>query len=209
MPDTPPRFIALLPSLGRSLPILAAALALSAPVPAADPETPDVVGKCFKCHGREGVDSEDGEPVLAGQPAAYIVQSLQAFRSGERPSKEMKRVAEGLSEADMETAARYFSGLASKPSPRPFEPALAEKGARLHARLCEKCHVDGGRGFRMKGGTGPILAGQTVEYLRSQFGHFMGMDREMPREMGMAILELRPGDSLALAHYYASLAGRQ
>lgn len=191
--------------------VLLAIAALSfraVPAWSVEPGDAAIASKCFECHGKEGKDSEDGEPILAGQPELYIIRSLEAFKTEERPGSGMKRIAKKLTAADREAMARYFSALPGNSDPGPFDASLVGKGARLHERFCEECHTDGGRRFRMPNAAGPVLAGQTVEYLQEQFTQFMTMSREMPTEMGIAMLELRPGDSLALAHYYASLAGR-
>lgn len=51
-------------------------------------------------------------PYLNGQHAAYIVDQLDRFASGARPSSTMMgRIAAGLSEADKRAVAEYLSGL--------------------------------------------------------------------------------------------------
>jgi cytochrome c553 len=40
--------------------------------------------KCVKCHGEDGNASGSGMPNLTAQDPAYFVQSMQAYRSGER-----------------------------------------------------------------------------------------------------------------------------
>ena len=66
---------------------------------------------CAACHGADGVSTQDIFPNLKGQKAAYIVIQLKAFKSGERKNAIMSGMAAGLSEADMENVAAYFSGL--------------------------------------------------------------------------------------------------
>ncbi len=162
------------------------------------------VRRCIKCHAEDGLENGDGEPFIAAQPFAYIVAVLDAYQVGTRVEKSMNKATKTLTREEKETAARYFSGLSNKYPRQPFDPQLAAKGASLHARLCEKCHVEGGRGFSMQNTPGPILAGQSARYLQAQFGQFMSLDREMPSNMGVAMLELVPGDTSALVHYYVS-----
>jgi cytochrome c553 len=51
-------------------------------------------------------------PYLNGQHAAYIVDQLDRFASGARPSSTMMgRIAAALSEADKRAVAEYLSGL--------------------------------------------------------------------------------------------------
>ena len=160
--------------------------------------------RCFKCHAEDGLESGDGEPIIAAQPFAYIVAALDAFQTGARVDKSMNKVTKSMTREEMEASARYYASLPNKSPRQPFDPKFAGKGAGIHARLCEKCHVDGGRGFSMEKTPGPILAGQTEKYLRAQFAQFMSLDREMPSGMGIAMLELLPGDANALLHYYIS-----
>ena len=73
---------------------------------------------CAECHGYQGEGSVN-TPSLAGLPADYIVEQIQAFRAGERQSaqadrgatKEMISIAQKLSDADLKQAAAYFAGL--------------------------------------------------------------------------------------------------
>ena len=160
--------------------------------------------RCFKCHGENGLDSSEGEPFIAGQPYAYILESLEHFQSGERISKSMQKATKDLTREDMEAVSRYFSWLPNVAPPQSFDPVLAQKGARIHARWCNDCHEKGGQGFQFKSVPGPILAGQSATYLHNQFAKFMTLDRDMPTDMGIAMLEMRPGDANALVHYYVS-----
>ena len=66
---------------------------------------------CVQCHGSGG--SGVGEiPALAGQPAAYIVAQLEAWKEGRRhgdPLSLMETIAPKLSAADMQAVAAYFA----------------------------------------------------------------------------------------------------
>lgn len=69
---------------------------------------------CMACHGADGMATIQGYPNLAGQNAAYIVNQLKAFKSGERKGGQsviMAPMAAGLSEQDMADLAAFFSGL--------------------------------------------------------------------------------------------------
>jgi cytochrome c553 len=90
------------------------------------PPAPDIVAHghkdgptpCAECHLFNGAGFE-GAPSLAGLAAAYIVQQVKAFRSGERRSaeqdkpstREMIGVATKVSDAELAQAAAYFAGL--------------------------------------------------------------------------------------------------
>lgn len=62
---------------------------------------------CAACHGRKGTGTPLG-PHIAGQPAGYIREALNEYRSGRRTAPEMGMV-KGLSEADVDRLAQYYS----------------------------------------------------------------------------------------------------
>ena len=51
-------------------------------------------------------------PNLAGQNENYLVEQLQAFRSGERKNEMMSIVSKTLSDGDIDNLAAYYSGIA-------------------------------------------------------------------------------------------------
>jgi cytochrome c553 len=61
--------------------------------------------------GMMGSEMMTNIPVLNGQHAAYIVDQLNRFASGEREGGMMNRIAEALSEANKEAVAEFLSGL--------------------------------------------------------------------------------------------------
>ncbi|HEY7837838.1 MAG TPA: c-type cytochrome [Terriglobales bacterium] len=76
------------------------------------------VAACGYCHLPTGAGRPENESV-AGLPKAYILEQLDAFRSGDRHSSSprmgsvsfMVRVAKGLTPDEMQQAADYFSSL--------------------------------------------------------------------------------------------------
>jgi cytochrome c553 len=48
-------------------------------------------------------------PSLAGQQKDYIVAALKAYKEGARKNEMMSGIAKGLSDADMEALAAYYS----------------------------------------------------------------------------------------------------
>ena len=65
---------------------------------------------CANCHGTDGrpVDGS-AVPALAGREAAYIVEQMNAFKSGARPSTIMQQLAKGYSEAQISQLAAWFA----------------------------------------------------------------------------------------------------
>ena len=67
---------------------------------------------CQHCHGPEGVGGKNPLwPKLKGQQAPYIIKQLKAFKSGERKDPVMNGIVAGLSDADLENIAAYYSNL--------------------------------------------------------------------------------------------------
>ena len=66
---------------------------------------------CAACHGAKGEGGE-GVPRLAGQPAAYLVDAIDAYRQGTRaaPAPSMAALT-ALDAAAVEALAHYYAGL--------------------------------------------------------------------------------------------------
>jgi cytochrome c553 len=95
---------------------------------------------CAYCHLPNGQGRPENAP-LAGLPAAYIVEQVRAFRSGERVSgrpetaKWMPAEARNVNDADLKLAAKYFSSLHFKPWTRVVESASVPKTHVAHWML--------------------------------------------------------------------------
>ncbi|MFJ9993466.1 c-type cytochrome [Pseudomonas putida] len=67
---------------------------------------------CVQCHGPGGVGVGEHFPPLAGQPAAYLVAQLNAWRDGSRrndPNQLMVGVAKAMTDAEVTAIADYFA----------------------------------------------------------------------------------------------------
>ncbi|MGH8470240.1 MAG: c-type cytochrome [Gammaproteobacteria bacterium] len=75
------------------------------------------VPACVVCHGPSSVRRNPAYPVLTGQYADYLVLQLQLFQAQQRGGSDyahiMRRVAAGLSLAQMRDVARYYASLSS------------------------------------------------------------------------------------------------
>ena len=67
-----------------------------------------LVNTCFSCHGTDG-HSAGAMPSINGKSADYIVDTLQRFRDGSKPSTVMVRIAKGFTDEEIKTLAAYFS----------------------------------------------------------------------------------------------------
>lgn len=66
---------------------------------------------CVACHGADGIGKAPDYPNLRGQKAVYLEKQLKAFRSGERVSPDMSRMAKSLSDADIAYISEFFAEL--------------------------------------------------------------------------------------------------
>ena len=69
---------------------------------------------CAACHGAAGISAIPTYPNLAGQNEAYLVSSLKAYKAKQRSggmAAVMQAQAAGLSDADIENLAAYYSSL--------------------------------------------------------------------------------------------------
>ena len=67
-----------------------------------------LAASCEGCHGTGG-RSPGAIPAIAGKSAQYLQETLESFRSGERPSTVMGRHVTGYSEDAIRQIAEYFS----------------------------------------------------------------------------------------------------
>lgn len=72
---------------------------------------------CIKCHGPGGVGAGTAFPALAGLPAAYLAEQLQAWKSGQRepgPQHLMGDIAKRMSDEQIQAVSAYFATLPAK-----------------------------------------------------------------------------------------------
>ncbi len=62
---------------------------------------------CTSCHGLEG-STPTAIPSLYGKKADYLAEALQGFKTGQRESTLMNRIAKGYNDEQIKTLANYF-----------------------------------------------------------------------------------------------------
>ena len=71
------------------------------------------ISMCIGCHGIPGYKTVFPQvyhvPMITGQTPLYIVNALQAYKSGARKHPSMRGIAQGLTEQDMADLAAYYS----------------------------------------------------------------------------------------------------
>ena len=65
--------------------------------------------RCDRCHGVNGNSTDPRAPALAAQRAEYLERVLRAYKKGERKSKEMAIMSEGLDEGLIDGLAAYYA----------------------------------------------------------------------------------------------------
>jgi len=90
--------------------IAAGVLAAAIPAVASATDIRYIAANCANCHGTEGrVAPGSGLPGLAGQPAAYFIEQMNAFRSGKRQATIMHQLAKGYTDDEIARLGAYFA----------------------------------------------------------------------------------------------------
>jgi sulfide dehydrogenase cytochrome subunit len=181
--------------------LLGSGLLLGGAHVSATPTATMLADTCAGCHGTDGASTGPATPSLAGMSEIYMVDSMKAFKSGERHSTVMGRIAKGYSEEEFKLMASVF---AKQPIPVTTQTTDATKvaaGEKLYGDNCEKCHDE-------KGGLADddagILYSQWLPYLQYSMQDFMGGAREMPKKMKKKVDALSDAEIEALLQFFAS-----
>jgi cytochrome c553 len=152
---------------------------------------------CFGCHGNKGKSNSPQWPSLAGQQSVYIVNQLNAFKSGSRVNSLMQAQATGMSDEDINNFGAYF--VVQEAAKAGGDAKLASIG-KDKAAMCLGCHGNAGEG----NGQFPRLAGQHPDYLVVQLQKFKSGERKNGMMQAIAG-NLTDEDMKALAAYFGSL----
>ena len=165
-----------------------------------------LVSNCAACHGTDGYSSGPATPSIAGLNKAYLVRTMKAYRSGERASSVMMRIAKGYTDTQIDRIADYLSKLPYKAAKQTTDAALVARGKAVHESNCVFCHAGTGNDA---GFTGTLLDGQWSTYLHATLEDYhAGRSSNLPVEMANQLKGIKTlfGDDVlkALAEYYAS-----
>jgi cytochrome c553 len=72
--------------------------------------TQSLAATCANCHGTQGKSvTNPSVPGLAGRPSAYIIEQMQAFKTGTREATIMHQIAKGYTNEQIKQMADYFA----------------------------------------------------------------------------------------------------
>lgn len=184
---------------------------VTSPATQADPDINTLITSCEACHGSNGNSENPDVPVIAGYSEDGFIETLAAFREDERigikfrikgePEMIMNDIAKGLSEKQVKALSKYFSSKKFIPRTQDVDKELANKGAELHQKNCEKCHAEGGSDPQ---DDAAILSGQWMSYLTRQFVNMETGKRIIPARMKKKVKKLSEDDKKALVQFYGS-----
>jgi len=168
---------------------------------------------CGACHGPDGNSVNPVWPSIAGQHPTYIVEQLQAFKSGTRTEPLMLGQTMLLTDDDMRNLAVYFSGLTTATKVI-ADPATLDHGQRLYrggsrensTPACIACHGPNGRGNPAAGY--PSLKGQYAAYIAKQLREYASGERRSDgatRVMRDIAAKLSEEDIVAVSSYVQGL----
>ena len=167
------------------------------------PPTPEMISfACAGCHGTNGGSAGLTMPSLASQSKASIVDAMKKFKSGDRPSTVMGRLAKGYTDADFAAMGEFFSKQKFHPTTQLVDAAKAKRGEAIEDANCSRCHIDQGKDGK---DDTPVMASQWLEYLKMQAALYDSGKRKMPKDMADKWNKLSKEDREALLHFYASV----
>lgn len=144
---------------------------------------------CFNCHGEDGNSKQPDVPNLAGQNAAYLLEQIRKFSTGERRNEFMQGLIKALPDDDRVNVAIFFAVQTLKPSSAKAGASEAP-GKEIYGKVCTPCHGPAGHGSE----TIPHLAGQQREYLVKSLLRYRANTGER-RDKGMSEVAAKLGEA--------------
>jgi cytochrome c553 len=152
---------------------------------------------CFVCHGDKGKSDDPQWPSLAAQQSVYIVNQLNAFKSGKRINHVMQAQTSKLTTEDINNYGAYFA--VQQAAKVGGDLALVKQG-KDKATVCLSCHGSSGEG----NGEFPRLAGQHPDYLVKQLTDYKNGSRKNDAMQAIAG-NLSEEEIKALAAFFGTL----
>jgi sulfide dehydrogenase cytochrome subunit len=177
--------------------LLGGAQIAAAPLPTASM----LANTCAGCHGTDGASAGPATPNIAGLSEIYFTDTMEAFKSGDRASTIMGRIAKGYSDEEIKLMAGYFAKMPMNITRQNTDAAKVAAGEELYPKNCSKCHDENGALAEDDAG---ILASQWLPYLTYTMEDFRAGASEMPKKMKRKVDSLNDAEIEALLQFFAS-----
>jgi sulfide dehydrogenase cytochrome subunit len=160
---------------------------------------------CAGCHGTHGASSGPAAPTIGGLSEDYMIEVMAAYKSGDRASTIMGRIAQGYSDGEIAAMAKFYANQTYEGRIQTSTGPKAIAGRKLHEEYCEKCHEDEGRSIADDSG---LLAGQWMPYLHWTLDDYAAGknsgEKRMLQNIEKMLAEHGPSSIENLVHYYGS-----
>lgn len=139
---------------------------------------------------------------LAGQRPAYLVEAMQAYKTGQRDDSVMRRMVQNMSDADMQNIAAYYAGLSCSSGAAQDNAEVAAGHALADKDNCLICH--GASGVSRQP-LWPNLAGLSKDYGVTALKSYRDGGRKNAL-MSVMAKDLSEADVTRLAAFFAGAA---
>ena len=169
----------------------------------AAPSASMLANTCAGCHGTGGNSVGPASPTIAGKSAEYIKDIMAQYKSGERHSTIMARIAKGYTDEEIALMADFFAAktFESNAAKQKLDSAKVKAGKKLYKKNYSKCHDENGS---LPDDDSGILAGQWLPYLQYTMEDFRGGRSEMTKKMKKKVDKLDDEQIEALLQFFAS-----
>jgi cytochrome c553 len=155
--------------------------------------------RCVRCHE----SSVPARPLLDGQPQAYLVAQLRAFRERTRSKPAMADLMAALTEQEIRNLAEHYSSREPNPPDVVIDAALIEAGrSKASAMHCARCH---GPALRGSESGAARLAGQKPAYTAWSLQQMKSGARSHSGGKDPLLASLTNDEIEALSAFFASL----
>lgn len=192
-----------MPAIRSHAMLLGSVLLLGSAQLMAAPSASMLANTCAGCHGTNGISHGPAAPNIAGKSATYINDVMASYKSGDRHSTIMGRIAKGYTEEEIALIAEYYAA-------QPHQSAAAKQkldadkvaaGAKIYEKNCSKCHDENGS---LPDDDSGILAGQWLPYLQYTMEDYRGGRSEMTKKMKKKVEKLNDDEIEAVLQFFAS-----
>lgn len=149
---------------------------------------------CADCHGADGNPAEADMPRLAGQPMAYLKQTISDYQQRQREDAQMHNAVAGLTPAEIDNLSLYYA--LQTPEKISTDSQPSPSGKQLSYQ-CLSCHQSAEKE------TIPVLAGQGEDYLIRAIKTYRAEIRQHD-EMHDTLSELDQTQIQQVAAFFAS-----